>query len=299
MKFRRLLILILRFLNADPLSKDKKDLPIMDVIIPSAPKDLNMLEQVIKNLRLNCRNPISKIYVVTPNKLEINFNLPSDVIVYSDDEFLDLDLELFKLENPELYGWCVQQLIKIKGVSVSKEKYLLWLDSDTLLNEVRTFVDNKFVLEIISDEFHAPYFRGLEKTLSLKSNVCRLSRVSHHAVIDVNVFRSFEIERKLTNEFDWKKIILGSVDASMRNSSANWFIFGKSSFSEYEMNSLILKEYNVPRKLASWWNESRNSYSTLTTFEEVEDGKLERLSACKRPAKPYSISFHSWKTNKK
>jgi hypothetical protein len=133
--------------------------------------------------------------------------------------------------------------------------------------------------------------------LNLEGNNFPLSRVSHHAVIDVNIFRMFQLEKNIKNELDWKKIILDSVDKEVDNSASNWFIFGKSSFSEYEMNSLINKKFNTRRKLAYWWNESRSTYSTLTNFVEVEDGKLEKLSKWNRPNKPYSISFHSWRIN--
>ena len=299
MKIRRLLILLMRMLNPDPLSKITKDLPKIDVLIPVAAKDLFLLESVIQHLHLNCRNPIQNIFVVTPEKKYVNSDSRISLTVFNDADFLDIDLVKFKLEHPDVYGWCVQQLIKIKAVHFTKERYLLWLDSDTLLNAKRTFVDNEYILEIISDEYHRPYFRGLQKTLNLKAKFLRLSRVSHHAVVDVKTFQLFEAQNNIKSEFDWKEIILNSVNEKEKNSTRAWYIFGNESFSEYEMNSLILKKFNTNRKLAYWWNESRSTYSNNLNYIEVESGLLEKFSEWKRPEKPYSISFHSWRTQTK
>lgn len=295
MKIRRLLILLLRMLNPDPLSKVESQLPRIDVLIPVALKEIYLLEKVLENLRLNCRNPIGKIYVVTPIKERIKIKLDSNVYIFSDDEYLGFDLTKFKAEHPDLYGWCIQQLIKIKAVNFTEERYLLWLDADTLLNNQRTFVDNKYILEVLSDEFHSPYFTGLKKTLDLKSGNLRFSRVSHHAVVDVDAFRKFESQNLINSIYDWKNVIINSIDKDSSKQSKNWFIFGSSSFSEYELNSLILRKYNVPRKKVYWWNESRSYISYDLNFIEIENGLLEKISNWKRPKKPYSISFHTWR----
>jgi hypothetical protein len=264
-------------------------------VIPVAIKDLHHLEKVLTHLREFCDNPINKIIIVCPNRDAINVPLSPEITVFSDKDFLDLDLELLRAENPDIYGWCVQQLIKIKAATTSNSKYLLWLDSDTLLNQNRAFVNSQHILEIVSDEFHLPYFIGLNKTLGFKVPRLRFSRVSHHALVDVEMFNQFAREKELSFVEDWKNIILSSLDLSSKARADNWFIFGKSSFSEYELNSLILKKYNAKRKIAYWWNESRSRETVdLRDFIEIENGLLENLSKFIRPNKPYSISFHTW-----
>lgn len=272
MRIRRFMILLLRMLNPDPLGKYPGNLPKIDVLIPVAAKDLYLLERVLINLQLYCRNPIQNIYVVTPDKSKVNIKFESNIKLYSDSEFLNFDLIELKTNHPELFGWCVQQLIKIKLINLTREEYVLWLDSDTLLNRERTFVSGKYILEIISDEFHKPYFLGLNKSLNLQSNAFRFSRVSHHAVVDVKAFQAFQTQYDIKSEFEWRDIILNSLDMKSKNAVENWFIFGKESFSEYELNSLILDKFDVRRKRAYWWNESRSTYSDSTEFIEKGGG---------------------------
>ena len=293
---RRILILLLRIRNPNPLEQNLDLLPTIDVLIPVAGKDVKHLDLVLLNLQKYCQNPLGTIYIVTPNKSILNIKTGDNIKIINDSEFLSIDIESFKNSQPDCFNWCIQQLIKLSSINLINSDYILWLDSDTLLNDYRTFVNKKCQIEIISDEFHRPYFVGLSKSFSFKIPIIRLSRVSHHALINTAVFKKFQDEYNLKSIEDWLHIILNSIDAkNIRVGGQNWFIFGTSSFSEYELYSLVLKKYNVPRKKVYWWNESRKfiSYSS-TNFIAIENGLLEKLSKKLRPNKPYSISFHSW-----
>ena len=292
---RRLLILLLRVRNPNPLKQNADLLPSIDVLIPVAGKDVKHLDLVLLNLQKYCQNPIATIYIVTPDKQLLNINISDNIKVISDSEFLSIYIETLKNSQPDCFNWCIQQLIKLNSINLINSDYILWLDSDTLLNDYRTFVNTKHQIEIISDEFHKPYFVGLNKSFSLKIPIIRLSRVSHHALINTAVLKRFQDECNIKSAEDWLHIILNSVDAKNIRDGQNWFIFGNSSFSEYELYSLILKKYSVPRKKVYWWNESRKfiSYSG-DSFIAIENGLLEKLSKKIRPNKPYSISFHSW-----
>ena len=292
---RRLFILLLRTRNPDPLKQDLGLLPNIDVLIPVAGKDVKHLDLVLSNLQKFCLNPINTIYIVTPNKNGLDIKISNNIKIISDSEFLSIDIESLKKNQPDCYNWCVQQLIKLNSIKVINADYILWLDSDTLINNYRTFVTKNHQLEIISDEFHRPYFVGLKKSFSFKIPIIRFSRVSHHALINTKVFKMFEDEYNIKSINDWLNVILNSIDKKdIRSEKHNWFIFGTSSFSEYELYSLILDKYKVPRKKAYWWNESRQALIYTGDFIAIDDGILEKLSLRIRPNKPYSISFHSW-----
>ena len=293
---RRLLILLLRLKNPNPLKQALGPLPSIDVLIPVAGKDIKHLDLVISNLKKYCENPIRTIYIVTPNINMVKMKFRSNIKVLNDSEFISIDLDLLKKNEPDRFNWCIQQLIKLNSINLINSEYILWLDSDTLLNNYRTFVNKKYQIEIISDEFHKPYFIGLNKSFSFRIPIIRFSRVSHHAIINTAVLRKFQGEYGIKSVDDWLNIILNSTDSKfIRNKKSNWFIFGKSSFSEYELYSLILKKYNIPRKKVYWWNESRKFLSyEKHNFIAIENGILEKLSTKIRPDKPYSISFHSW-----
>jgi hypothetical protein len=288
--------LFLRIRNPDPLRQNLGLLPSIDVLIPVAGKDVKHLNLVISNLQRYCRNPIDTIFIVTPDKKALDIEPCNTIKIINDSEFLSIDIESLKNSHPDCYTWCIQQLIKLNSTNVTNADYILWLDSDTLLSDHRTFVTKNHQLEIISDEFHKPYFIGLNKSFSFKIPIVRLSRVSHHALINRAVFKKFEDEYNLKSINDWLDIILNSVDKKeIRSKKQNWFIFGTSSFSEYELYSLILQKYKVPRKKVYWWNESRKVINYRDdNFLAIENGMLEKLSLRIRPNKPYSISFHSW-----
>lgn len=292
---RRLFILLLRIRNPDPLYQGFNLLPSIDVLIPVAGKDAKHLELVLSNLQKFCKNPINTIYIVTPNKNSLKIKNSNNIKIFNDSEFLSIDIESLKKNQPDCYNWCVQQLIKLNSIKVINSDYILWLDSDTLLNNYRTFVTKNHQLEIISDEFHRPYFVGLKKSFSFRIPIIRLSRVSHHALINTKVFKMFEDDHNIKSINDWLNVILNSIDKKdIKSEKHNWFIFGTSSFSEYELYSLILDKYKVPRKKVYWWNESRKASIYNEDFIAIEDGVLEKLSLRIRPNKPYSISFHSW-----
>lgn len=287
---------MLRLRNPNPLEKKSNILPTIDVLIPVAGKDVHHLDTVLFNLQKYCQNPIGTIYIVTPDKSVLNVTMGNNIKVISDSEFLSIDFARLKKSQPECFSWCVQQLIKLSSINLINSDYILWLDSDTLLNNYRIFVNNNRLIEIISDEFHKPYFTGLSKLFHFRIPMIRLSRVSHHALINTAVFKKFQDDYGVKSDEDWLQIILNSIDAkSIRSERKNWFIFGRSSFSEYELYSLILKKYNVPRNRVYWWNESRKFVNyTDDNFIAIENGILEKLSSKIRPNKPYSISFHSW-----
>ena len=292
---RRLLILAIRFRDPDPLNDRVIDLPAIDVLIPAANKDLNTLNHVVKSLHKHCRNPIGKITVVTPDPTDVFLHDYYDVKVVSDESLLKFREQL-EHEFKAIKGWSTQQIIKLMYASRSKFDYVLWIDADTILNQDRTFVDQQSILELISDEYHKPYFVGLDKLFSLGKNTYRMSRVAHHNIVSTVALRKFIAQFDIKNENDWLSLIKKSVSVENKDKQPNnWFIFGQSSFSEYELNSLILKAYKVRTKKVYWWNESRNTLDLhSSSFNHIESGILEKLSFFVRPTKPYSISFHTW-----
>jgi len=296
-KTRRLLSLCLRVKSADPLFNTNEELPSLEVFIPVVNKDFPTLPWVIESVLNYSRNPINKIFIITPNP-EVLYELSKipEVQILHESSFLDLDLFTIKAIYPEHYGWYLQQLIKLKSVSFSNSQYILWMDADTVLNEYITFVSKGIVLERISDEFHLPYFVGLSKVFGFQVPKFRFSRVAHHAIVVKEAFLAFQVNHKIQSEKDWLEVMKRTQDLQSKELGiSDWHIFGKSSFSEYELNSLILAQYHIPRKKAYWWNESRNhlNFDNLG-FISHERGLFEKISKKLRPKRPFSVSFHSW-----
>jgi hypothetical protein len=290
------MVLFFRANNPDPLGNVVTQLPEIDVVIPAAEKDFLTLPLVIEGLKVNCRNPIGRILIVSPridllgSIREIDFRIE----LLSDFEVLNLDFEAMPREVQKIKGWLSQQLIKLQSVYLSDEKYILWLDADTILNSPRTFATWNRILELVSDEFHLPYFKGLNSIFGFRVPRFRLSRVSHHNLVCTDSLRDFFRVNSIRESQDLLDRILNCLDLKNDTSEQDCHIFGKESFSEYELNSLILKKYRVARKRSYWWNESRSELSFGNSFENVELGKFEFLTRSLRPNQPYSISFHTW-----
>jgi len=255
-----------------------------------------VLPLAIKGLIENCRNPIGRIFVVSPNEDFLSHLLEIDtrIELLSDVDILGFDFENMPIEVRKIRGWFSQQLIKLQSVYLSKEKYILWLDADTILNSPRVFATSSTILELLSDEYHLPYFRGLNTLFGFRIPRFRLSRISHHNIVCTTTMREFFEANSIVEPKDLFTRILDILDLKRETSDKDRHIFGNKSFSEYELNSLILESYRVPRARAYWWNESRGKLTFGSSFEELGLGKLELLSGPLRPNKPYSISFHTW-----
>ena len=302
-KIRRILILCMRTTNPDPLNKGEwanSQLPNVDVVIPVAQKDIVLLKRVISGLNENCRNPVKNIHIITPDPNQIDFQLDDKTKIYSDFQYLKIDLKSKLSHIPEVVGWVTQQMIKIQSVKYSKEKYILWLDADTILNSPRSFATSQVIVDLVSDEFHPPYFRGLKACFGFKFPPFRLSRITHHTIIETNAWRKFMNDNQISSTLDWLNIFLKLLSVNMssstkdKKSTKSWFIFGKYSFSEYELNGLIMKKYGIKRKKVYWWNDSRQLYKFDPTWIKNNEGKINAISKKLYPDRPYSISYHSW-----
>lgn len=294
---RRFLNLLLRIKAADPLKEMIGDTPSIHVFIPVAEKDFEVLPRVVKSIYEYSQNPIQEICIITPSPIKLRKKIKgTNIKIIADSDFLKIDIRVLRKRYPDCFGWFIQQLIKLKSISYTSSDYILWIDADTVLNEKITFVKNGVILERLSDEFHFPYFLGLEKLFGFRVPCFRFSRVSHHAIVERKSFLNFQIKHNILNEDDWLKQMENSLDRSSFNSKVkDWHIFGKTSFSEYELNSLILAQSKVLVRKAYWWNESREKLNfSDRNFIHSELGKIGFLSKKLRPPHPYTISFHSW-----
>jgi hypothetical protein len=71
--------LLLRLKNPNPLKQAPDLLPSIDVLIPVAGKDIKHLDLVLSNLKKYCQNPISSIYIVTPDIGAVNLEFSDNI----------------------------------------------------------------------------------------------------------------------------------------------------------------------------------------------------------------------------
>ena len=278
---RRIFLLIIRWRSPDPLNVSGNSFPFIDVVIPVATKDLFLLSLVLNSLDQHCKNPIRTIHLVTPeiDNLKKYLN-DSRIKVYSDSNFLNIDNSEFPKHLRSRKGWFTQQAIKLHSISHSSSPYILWIDSDTILNQDRVFVSNDTILELLSDELHQPYFKGMNQILDFPLPKVRFSRISHHNIACVDCFNRFTTKHGICSAQDW----LTLMDDCVR--------LPDFSFADYELCGYVHQTFRHSRIKAYWWNESRE---IVTSKGGWLNPPHDRSTKYFRPQQPYSLSFHSWR----
>ena len=184
--------------------KNQKELPSIEIAIPSTSKDLPYLVPVIQSAIKNSVNPISRIKVVVPRSEldEFDFALRDEVFGMSveviDEELLlgDLTQLCNSVAPTSRRGWLIQQIVKYSCVLNSDSDGVLIIDSDTLLTVPRIWIDNnKTQILMISHEYHLPYqlhylsFRNKIASLGNSESCPRVSYVTHHQLMQPVILR--------------------------------------------------------------------------------------------------------------
>ena len=208
--------------------------------------------------------------------------------------------------DPGRAGWYFQQFLKM-GVALRADlspHYVIW-DADTILLRPLTFLDEEgHSLVAPSKECHPPYFKTLERLLSIP-RLTSYSFISEHLVIETEVMRSLihEIEVRHPSEKSWVWAILNAVDAAE---------LSRSGFSEYETygNYLLQKKPDAvrQRKLSSLRRASRfyspspsqadllllamnNTYATFETWQPANPLRFLVHRMISLVSLPVSLSY--------
>jgi hypothetical protein len=174
---------------SNPL-KDKA-LPTIDIAIPCHFKDFENLALVLNGVRASTRNPVGKIFLITPDNLskELQSQFP-DCHVLTDESILGADIAdaIARLVPQERSGWITQQIIKFRVALSSAEVATLILDADTILLKPRIFLDAQGIqILCVSNEYHYPYKEHQRKVFGGQNYL--LSFVTHHQLMKRETLR--------------------------------------------------------------------------------------------------------------
>lgn len=214
--------------------------------------------------------PNSGIYLYVPDRDYAKFNEEfaniDNIIIKKDSDIITQEIsdivmnKLTILNKRHMYGWYIQQFIKIKSASQFKENesVLIW-DSDTIPLRPLTFENNKGGHNyFVGSEYHEPYFKTLSKFTSISKKIEQsfiaqcLPVYSHHV-------------RELIDEFggeeNWIKNIMLNLDET-----------SDCAFSEYETlgNFLMGKHPDLVHLNYSPW--ARNGYQLLFFRKNIKAG---------------------------
>ena len=182
-------------LPIDPLAG--RSTPPIELLVVAAPKDFSLLELATRSALVNAGNPILNVTFVVPaaalaDAEAIATRLLGDasVKVTSEDDVIPIEDRnlLFNAFGPR-YGWILQQVLCVAGVSESNSAGVLILDADTLLLRPRVLLSGNRQILMSSLEHHYPYFEFLE-SLSPHFRGMQTSHVTHHMLQQPEVSRS-------------------------------------------------------------------------------------------------------------
>jgi hypothetical protein len=192
----------------DPVRR-KKNLPGIELVIPFVEKDLAALPIVLAAAKLNIRNPLATITLITPRGADgkgPRFSSPDspaalkkiteanpDLRVIYDQDILGKAL-LDELNarfgaGDRNAGWVMQQLIKLSAAHQSSEIGALILDADTVMLSPKTWIthDKRQLLQI-ANEYHADFMRHVLGYFGVPKKY-RLSFITHHQLMQPEVVR--------------------------------------------------------------------------------------------------------------
>jgi hypothetical protein len=262
--------------------------PEIDILILVAPKDIELLNNVIHGGIYSSFNHIRKIHVVTPNRADLNRSLNSSIhdkiFIYEDGDILDtLLLQFIDMKCGKRSGWVKQQLIANFFASHRADIPILNIDSDTILTKQRKWIDSSFT-QIFTPtwEFNSGYYEFLARLNPDLYRDIDLSFVPHHMLFIPEKLRFIN---KLNNlDFD---NLFSIIDQQLIEGNVNFFDF------KYDYYAQAFINLKLNYSLEKWSNLSlcRNSLIDLTkNIVSQEDFNL--FAGTINYA---SVSGHDWK----
>jgi hypothetical protein len=254
----------------------RSELPI-DVLIPAAEKDVDVLSLAVQGIRRNIRHPIAQIFIVSPDSARIR-----EVCRDHRCEFVP-ENELVPL-SPESIGlvvggvdrsrWIFQQFLKLSGDAVVSQDHYLVVDADTVMIRPQVFERDRRIVFNYSDEYYEPYFVMYERLLK-ESVVCPVSFTSHQMLFSVDVLREMRGTIERIHGCSWQEAILRNLDRTEMSSSSDYDTYGQYAFMHHARQIAIEYWFNL--------NLSRQKLRCLPLLELQYGGRYK------------SVSFHSYR----
>ena len=251
-------------------------LPI-DVVIPAAEKDADVLPLAIDGIRRNIRHPVSKVFIVGPPSERIqNLSRKKACEFVDERELISITPESIHLEvnGVDRSRWIFQQFLKLSGDSIVGNAHYLVVDADTVFVRPQVFERGGRIVFNYSDEYHQPYF-DMYKRLLKADVLSPVSFTSHQMLFEVRLLTELRGRMEQLNGCAWHEAILRNLDRNERSGHSDYDTYGQYVFAHHADSMAI--EY--------WFNLSltRKNMRSVRLLELQYGGKYK------------SISFHSYK----
>jgi len=245
----------------------------LDVLIPAAEKDLEVLTYAIDGVRENIKHPLNEIIIIAPDSEKIKALCAAKQCRFvNEDSVLPItkkEVGCF-MNGIDRSGWLFQQLLKLSGDTVCSRDYYLALDADTILLRPQVFIHRQKIIFNCRKPYLKPYFRMYERLLGQKPT-SPVSFVNHHMLFEKDKARKLKEAIEKETGLKW-------YDAVIKQSGGE-----DVKFSEYETygNFTIA---NYPKQVAVHYAFNA----------DLPRGELQKIDKLKKtlPRNFKSVSFH-------
>lgn len=216
-----------------PVTREPGSSKAIDVLIPAIEKDLANLPYVIDAVRKMVRHPIGRIYIVSPKVPSIQELCRRKNCTFVDENtVLPITKKDIRYHSPrwDRSGWLFQQLLKLGGDAVCKNRRFLVMDSDTVLIRPHVFRFGNQTVAYYREWSQPEYFRAHLKLLG-KKRVSPHSFVAHYMLFDKKVLRRLKDAIEAKHGVPWYSAIIKKIDKSHMFAFSEFETYGNFLYS--------------------------------------------------------------------
>jgi hypothetical protein len=278
---------LLKFIDVNSIAFENSIILIdseIQVVVVVTVKDIDVLPFAIEASAMTLSN-FTKISftIICPQKEKaaIELALPDishEIEIISDESLINEDnMVKIKAFFEDRAGWVIQQILKNEYARNSKQKYILFLDSDTIILRQRNWINSVGEqLLMPTEESHQPYYDFLSR-FGIPSNR-NFSFVSHHMLIQPSFLREIFCELKIDN---LEQFIERIISCTSKSSNSPFCI-------DYEMYAQYML-VNHPEKIYfGKWSNLSYPRRKIMKVNRIES----RIQLIGRDFA--SMSLHSW-----
>jgi len=242
----------------------------IDIIIPAADKDFDILPLCVESLRVNMGDAAGKILLVSPEDAgaeKLAGRLGCEYV--PENDYLPV-----RPSELRCNGWVLQQLIKFDGHRHATGDRYLAMDADTVFVRPQRFVDRKRSVLKYSDQYELLYNPALRELLRSEKRF-PVSFVTHHMVFDCEIVRDLLNGLEAAFGRPWYEVIAFELDHSR-----------SISFSEYELyGNWAVNRFRNRVLLRYWFGLDLGRHDFSSSLEELTSLYGKRYG---------SLSFHHY-----
>ncbi len=224
----------------------RSDLPI-DVLIPAAEKDSDVLPYAIDGVRRNVRHPVSNIFIVAPRSSEIQAVCRKKGCTFVDERDLtaiDPDAIQLQVGGLDRSRWIYQQFLKWCGDAIVGNSHYLVVDADTVYVRPQVFERDGRIIFNYSDEYWQPYFEFYARLMGEQVR-CPVSFTSHQMLFGVDLLRELKTRIETLHGCTWHEAILSKLDRSELSGASDYDTYGQYVYAHHAKDIAIEYWFNL------------------------------------------------------